>query len=106
MLIRHYATLSEDELQMEREARTLKKQFYSRMGPSGFSAEDEAQAMDVLGQALERMEAGLDPGPWLLGGQLTIADFCVAPTIDRLEDPAWRICGKGATSVSARGSRD
>ena len=42
------------------------------------------------------MEKGLieSGGPWLMGEMLTLADYCIAPTIDRMNDlglgDTWR----------------
>ena len=40
------------------------------------------------GRRLERMEKGLNEGggPWLMGESLTLADYCIVPTIDRMYD--------------------
>ncbi len=71
----------------------LRKDFYLRMGQDGFSEDDMRASLQRLRQTLERMEAALADGPWLVGDQLTLADLCVVPTLDRMEDlglaPMW-----------------
>ena len=44
--------------------------------------------IDRLQQTLDYMEKGLaaSGGPWLMGESLTLADYCIAPTIDRMND--------------------
>jgi glutathione S-transferase len=58
------------------------------MGKDGFAEEEIAKALDDVRKTAARMDAMLaqSGGPWLLGGQLTLADVCVAPLIDRMED--------------------
>ena len=54
----------------------------------GFDQRDTDAALDRLRQTVERMEKGLleSGGPWLMGKALTLADYCIAPTIDRMDD--------------------
>lgn len=71
----------------------LRKDFYMRMGQDGFPEADMRASLERLRQTLERMDAALADGPWLVGGGLTLADLCVVPTLDRMEDlglaPMW-----------------
>jgi glutathione S-transferase len=71
----------------------LRRQFYARMGDAGFDAAETGHSMERLHAALERAEAALAKGPWLLGEQFTIADIAYAPTIVRMADlglaPMW-----------------
>lgn len=64
----------------------LRKAFVSRLGPDGFPQEDVDAAMAKLRQTLERMSESLADGPWLAGGQYTLADANVTPTVVRLDD--------------------
>ena len=59
-----------------------------KMGQTGFSDEDIAKALDDIRKTAARMNAMLERsgGPWLLGKQLTLADICVAPLLDRMQD--------------------
>ena len=70
----------------EADVRPLRKHFYRRMGPHGFSNDDVAAALDELNLTLSRMESMLASGPWLLGMQFTLADILVIPTLDRMQD--------------------
>jgi glutathione S-transferase len=58
------------------------------MGKDGFPEEDIARALDDVRKTAARMDGMLarSGGPWLLGEQFTLADICVAPLIDRMED--------------------
>ena len=87
VLIMHYAKLSDDDLNTEAEIRPLKTEFYKNMGTDGFDQKLLDKAMDDIRLTLDRMENELaENGPWLVGEQYTIADICVAPLIDRMED--------------------
>jgi glutathione S-transferase len=68
------------------DVRPLRKHFYRRMGPDGFSPDEIAAALDQIDLTLHRMEAALAAGPWLMGTRFTLADIVVIPTIDRLDD--------------------
>ena len=68
------------------DVRPLRKQFYRRMGPSGFSDEDIEAALENTTKTAERMDRELQNGPWLVGDQYTLADIVLAPLIDRMAD--------------------
>ena len=56
------------------------------MGRTGFSEASTAASLDRLSDTVARMDAALRDGEWLCGGRLTLADYCVVPTIDRMRD--------------------
>lgn len=64
----------------------LRKSLYRRLGPGGYPQEDLDEAMEKLRQSVERMEDSLREGPWLAGGQFTLADISMTPNIVRLQD--------------------
>lgn len=68
------------------DVRPIRKHFYRRMGPQGFSKDDVAASLDQLDLTLKRMEQALASGPWLLGSDFTLADVVVIPSVDRLND--------------------
>ncbi len=71
---------------VESDVRPIRKQFYRRMGPSGFKKDDVQASLDQMANTSARMNAALENGPWLLGEQFTLADIIVAPLIDRIAD--------------------
>lgn len=66
--------------------RPIRKQFYRRMGPSGFKKEDVEASLEQLRNTCRRMNDALANGPWLLGSRYSLADIIVAPLIDRMND--------------------
>ena len=87
ILIRNYQHLSIEEFENEAKMRPLKSDFYRRMGREGFSEGDIDEAIRIIQQTVDRMEKALFEGSsWLLGETYTLADICVAPLIDRMED--------------------
>jgi glutathione S-transferase len=72
--------------QEQSDIRPIRKQFYRRMGPSGFKKEDVEASLEQLGNTCRRMNEALSKGPWLLGQQYTLADIIVTPLIDRMAD--------------------
>ncbi len=51
----------------------------------GVSEAEEADAYATLDHLLDRMEAALTDGPWLLGKDYSLADMAMAPYINRVE---------------------
>ena len=88
-IARRYANLSDEEYRQMADSHPIRKQFYQHMQKeAGFSETETADALDRLRQTVDRMEKGLTEsgGPWLMGNTLTLADYCVTPTIDRMND--------------------
>jgi glutathione S-transferase len=85
-LLRHFARIPEQEFEAWTAQSPLRKHFLQRMGRTGFSRRDYDDALEQLQGTLRRMAEALQSGPWLLGGQFTLADICLIPTIDRLAD--------------------
>jgi len=60
--------------------------FFRRMGQAGFSPEDYEHSLAQLRHAVARVEAAVGTAPWLAGEDFTIADACMAPLFQRMED--------------------
>ncbi|MDF1854069.1 glutathione S-transferase family protein [Pseudooceanicola sp.] len=86
VFIRHRRDLSEAELASDTEKRTLRRTFYQEMGRHGFSEARLDESLERLRETVARMDAALADNRWLTGEALTLADFCVVPTIDRMRD--------------------
>jgi len=87
VFLKFYGALPEEKFAQEAERRPLRKHFYQKMGRSGFSEQDIAQSMERIGNTAQRIDRAVrDGGPWIMGKQLTLADLCVAPLMDRMED--------------------
>lgn len=69
-------------------ARTpLRKGHYRNFGTEGFAKATVDESMHRLRQTVERIDAAVANGsPWLAGEAISIADFCVLPTIVRMTD--------------------
>jgi glutathione S-transferase len=82
-----YAGLDRKRFEQEQsDIRPIRKQFYRRMGPTGFKKEDVEASLEQLSNTCKRMHETLSNGPWLLGDQYTLADIIVTPLIDRMAD--------------------
>ena len=86
-LLRKFQNMSEQEFNDLVDRRPLKADLYKKLGQDGFSAEDIDKAIRDIRKTVLRMEEALtNAGPWLMGERYSIADICVAPLIDRMED--------------------
>ncbi len=85
--VQAFKKLSSDEFE-ERVAnrRTLRKQFYKRMGIEGFSQQEFDNSLEQIAKTCERADKALQGGPWLMGSDFSIADIVLFPSIDRMAD--------------------
>lgn len=65
---------------------SARRSFFRRMGQTGFPKEDYDDAIRLLGETTERIDADLAKGNWLVGDRLTVADLCLAPVVQRMEE--------------------
>src|SRR5260370_37305075 len=85
VFLKFYGALPEEQFAHEAERRPLRKHFYQKMGRKGFSEQDIAQSMERIGNIVQQIDRAVrDGGPWIMGKQLTLADLCVAPLMDRM----------------------
>jgi glutathione S-transferase len=84
-----WSGMTEEEFLAYTERLPLRKHFYRKMGRKGFSQAEIDGSLERLSQTIDRMEAALANGPWIVGDQYTLADVSLTPTIVRLED-----CGR------------
>lgn len=93
VFVRHRKNLSDEDLRADTDARTLRRTFYHEMGRTGFNDDRLSESYERLRETVARMEDTLAEQDWLCGDALTLADFCVVPTIDRMRDlglaPLW-----------------
>jgi glutathione S-transferase len=88
-LSKRFDKLTQSEFDKFVDNHPIRKQFYKKMRKeAGFDERETEAALDRLRQTVERMDKGLSEsgGPWLMGEKLTLADYCIAPTIDRMAD--------------------
>ncbi|MBT3992011.1 MAG: glutathione S-transferase family protein [Rhodospirillaceae bacterium] len=91
ILIKNFRDMSDEEFKVAAEKRPLKTEFYTRMGRDGFSDAEIQTALDDIRQTVERMHQAIKEtgGPWIMGDFYSLADICVAPLIDRMEDMGY-----------------
>ena len=88
-LSKRFDKLSQEQFDDFADNHPIRKQFYKKMRKErGFDERESDSAIDRLRQTIDRMERGLENsgGPWLMGENLTLADYCIVPTIDRMRD--------------------
>ena len=81
--------LTDEEFETFVNNHPIRKQFFKKMRKEqGFDDLETEAALDRLKQTVDFMEKGLQKreGPWLMGELLTLADYCVVPILDRMND--------------------
>lgn len=81
-----FKAMSEEEYAAFRDQNTLRREFFMRLNRTGFSDAEYDNSIRQLEMTVERIDKALEGGPWLIGAQYTIADICVAPLFQRMED--------------------
>ncbi len=88
-LSKRFDQLSDDEFNEFVDNHPIRKHFFKKMRKEqGFDDFETDNAIDRLRQTLRVMEKGLlsSGGPWLMGENLTLADYCIVPVMDRMFD--------------------
>lgn len=88
-LSKRFDKLSDAEFEKFVDNHPIRKHFFKKMRKEhGFDDFETENAIDRLRQTLRVIEKGLSDkgGPWLMGADLTLADYCIAPTLDRMQD--------------------
>jgi len=102
LLIERFKAMSEEEYAAFRDSNTLRRDFFMRLNRTGFSKEEYENSLMQLRATVERMQAALaKEGPWLVGAQYTIADICMAPLFQRMEDLGMSNMWEDAPKVAA-----
>ena len=87
LLMDRFKEMSDDEYAAFCDSNTLRRDFFMRLNRTGFSDQEYENALLQLKATIKRMEIALNrAGPWLVGAQFTIADICMAPLFQRMED--------------------
>jgi glutathione S-transferase len=97
---RLWGAMTPEEFERHTAKMPLRRHFYRRMGPKGFSEEDLREAIEQLEQTLERMERSLERTQWLANDAFTLADLSMLPSIVRLEDIALSRLWQGLPRVT------
>ncbi len=93
VFLRHFQGMTEEEFIAFGESKPLRKDFFLKMGRTGYSDDEMRQSLNRLRLTIERMEGALDDGRTYLLGDYGLADICVLPTFLRMNDiglrPLW-----------------
>ncbi len=81
-----FATMSEEEFQAYASRRPLRRDFYIKLGRTGFPGDEIDAALQRLRDTLDRMELALEKTLWLANDMFTLADISIMATIVRMED--------------------
>ena len=83
-----FRAMTEAEFVAFAESKPLRKEFMLAMGRKGFPEKDMNAALDRMARTYQRMDQTIaaSGGPWLLGGDITLADVAVMPALVRMAD--------------------
>jgi glutathione S-transferase len=99
---RHFAQMTEDEFRKLARLKPLRDKFLGEMDKEkGFSVEKLRQAEDSIRKTAARMESALAQTEYLMGANVTLADFCVLPLLVRMEDLGYEFLWTDQTGVRA-----
>jgi len=93
VFLRHFQGMTDEEFIAFGESKPLRKDFFLKMGRTGYSDDEMRQSLTRLKLTIDRMEGALDDGRTYLLGDFSLADICVLPTFIRMADiglaPLW-----------------
>jgi glutathione S-transferase len=99
---RHFQKMSDEEFKALAKSKPLRDKFLGEMDKQkGFSIEKLKQAEDSITKTVKRMEKPLSQSKYLLGDDLTLADFAVLPCLIRMEDLGYEFLWKDYPGVAA-----
>ncbi len=86
VFLRHFRNMNDEEFAAFGESKPLRKDFFLKMGRTGYSGREMQQAEDRLTLTVSRMASAMSDGRTYLLNDYSLADICVLPTFIRLED--------------------
>ena len=99
---RHFEKMSDEEFKALAKSKPLRDKFLGEMDKQkGFSIEKLKQAEDSISKTVKRMENPLSRSEYLLGKNLTLADFAILPSMIRMEDLGYEFLWKDCPGVAA-----
>jgi len=83
----NFSRQTEEQFNATAKERPLRQHFYERMGRNGFNDTDIRASLEALQGTVRRVDVALSDGrPWIDGNALTLADACLLPLADRVQD--------------------
>ena len=99
---RHFAKMSEEEFQSLAKSKPLRDKFLGEMDKEkGFGSDKLMQAEASIRKTATRMEPSLAASGYLLGADVSLADFCVLPAMIRMEDLGYEFLWSDKSGVVA-----
>jgi len=83
---KRFDNMTEEEYQDFVQRNPVRNDFFRRLGRTGFSDEEYEESLERLRRTFQRVEDVLQDKPWICGSDYTLAELCLIPTFQRLED--------------------
>jgi glutathione S-transferase len=101
VFLRHFKSMTDEEFIAFGESKPLRKEFFLKMGRTGYGDDEVQQAENRLRLTVERMDGHLsDSRQWLLG-DYSLADICIAPVMVRMNDIGMQNLWSDLSAVTA-----
>lgn len=101
VFLQHFKSMTDEEFRAYGESKPLRKQFFLKMGKTGYPPEEVKHSEERLQLTVNRMETALQDAPWLLGEEYSLADICVVPVFARMNDIGLARLWRESPGVSA-----
>lgn len=100
VFLRHFQSMTDEEFTAFGESKPLRKDFFLKMGRTGYSDDEMRQSLNRLQLTVDRMEHTLSDGREFLLGDYSLADICVLPTYLRMNDIGLQSLWEDAPAVA------
>lgn len=101
VLKKRFEAMTDEEYETFLEQNPLRADFFRKLGKSGFSEEVYEEALENLRKTIRRIDDATADAPWICGERFTLADICLAPVFQRIDDLGLMELLEGSPNIQA-----
>lgn len=101
VLKKRFDPMSDEDYEDFVQKNPVRNEFFKRMGRNGFDDDEYNLAIARLTGTIKRMQMELDEHKWICGDRFGLADICLAPIFQRLNDLSLADMWDNFTGVKA-----